>query len=69
MRAARNIGYLILQFRTLLASPLTSFLQNTPNNQFVSVYYSPPALQLVRSTVSWCGGARNYVPQKVKTRR
>ena len=36
MRALRNLGYLRLQFRTPLASPLTSlFLQNTPNNQFV----------------------------------
>ena len=36
MRASRNLGYLRLQFRTPLASPLTSlFLQNTPNNQFV----------------------------------
>ena len=41
MRASRNLGYLRLQFRTPLASPLTSlFLQNTPNNQFVaSLYY------------------------------
>ena len=38
MRASRNLGYLRLQFRTPLASPLTSlFLQNTPNNQFVSM--------------------------------
>ena len=36
MRASRNLGYLRLQFRTPLASPLTSlFLLNTPNNQFV----------------------------------
>ena len=38
MRASRNLGYLRLQFRTPLASPLTSlFFQNTPNNQFVSM--------------------------------
>ena len=35
MRAARNLGYSRLQFRTLLASPLTSLSPEHPNNQFV----------------------------------
>ena len=36
------LGYLRLQFRTPLASPLTSLsLQNTPNNQFVPSLPSP----------------------------
>ena len=30
MRAARNLGYLRLQFRTPLASPLTSLFSRTP---------------------------------------
>ena len=74
MRAARNLGYLRLQFRTPLASPLTSLsLQNTPNNQFVPSLPSPIDmlvcdLHFVRVYYPSCGRASHVCVTLSRTR-
>ena len=70
----RNLRYLRLQFRTPLASPLTSsFLQNTPNNQFVPSLPSPIDmlvcdLHFVRVYYPSCGRASHVCVTLSRTR-
>ena len=73
MRASRNLGYSRLQFRTLLASPLTSLSPEHPNNQFVPSLPSPIDmlvcdLHFVRVYYPSCGRASHVCVTLSRTR-